>query len=95
MQYRTDDFAEREEKRMEQNIMYESIQSVAKGTSISGIIVINAMLFVLIFLFLGAVYSGIRKILKKNYILKGTAPKIIGTLILYLVFAALEFSALL
>lgn len=83
------------EKRMEQNIMYESIQSVAKGTSISGIIVINAMLFVLIFLFLGAVYSGIRKILKKNYILKGTAPKIIGTLILYLVFAALEFSALL
>jgi mannose/fructose/N-acetylgalactosamine-specific phosphotransferase system component IID len=95
MQYRTDDFAEREEKRMEQNIMYESIQSVTKGTSISGIIVINAMLFVLIFLFLGAVYSGIRKILKKNYILKGTAPKIIGTLILYLVFAALEFSALL
>ena len=80
---------------MEHGVMYESIQSVARDISIPGLVVINILLIILILLFLEAACSGIRRITRKNYILKKPMPKIIGTLVLYSVFVILEASVLL
>lgn len=80
---------------MERGVMYESMQSVARGTSIPGLIVVNVLLFILIVLFLEAIFSGIRRMTKRNYILKNPKSKFIGALILYALFVAIEASVLL
>lgn len=75
--------------------MYEAMQKGSSSINIPGILLLNILLIVVIYLFVGAVYAGIRKVTKKPDILKGRMARIIGTVALDAVLVVLQLSALL
>lgn len=74
--------------------IYSSIAEVGQQISIGGILVINVLLIVITYLFTKSMIGLIQKIRKRRDVLKGKIPQTVGTLILYLVFVALQASVL-